>query len=140
MARILIVDDDLTIADLIKDVLSPLGHDCVLALSGAMAVDSVGKGRFDLVILDRNMPEMNGLQVLRAIRASPVGRRTPDSTSGNARHSATSSGPAARWIAPSTPPPPSSVSLAALTSASMRNAVISVSITSMRMQISRAVE
>lgn len=72
MARILIVDDDLTIADLIKDVLTPLGHDCVLALSGAMAVDSVGKGKFDLVILDRNMPEMNGLQVLRAIRASPV--------------------------------------------------------------------
>jgi len=72
MARILIVDDDLTIADLIRDVLSPLGHDCVLALSGAMAVDSVGKGRFDLVILDRNMPEMSGLQVLRAIRASPA--------------------------------------------------------------------
>lgn len=71
MARILIVDDDLAIADLIKDVLEPLGHECVLVLSGSMALDMVGKGRFDLVILDRNMPEMSGLQVLRAIRASP---------------------------------------------------------------------
>jgi len=72
MARILIVDDDLTIADLIKDVIEPLGHECTLVLSGSMALDMVGKTPFDLVILDRNMPEMSGLQVLRAIRASPA--------------------------------------------------------------------
>src|ERR1043165_9937215 len=46
------------------------------------------------------------------MRASPVGQ--PPSV----RHSASNCGPAARWIAPSTPPPPSSEGLAALTIAS----------------------
>src|SRR5262245_8507459 len=41
------------------------------------------------------------------------------------RHSATSSGPAARWIAPSTPPPPSSEVFAALTIASQSSVVMS---------------
>src|SRR3984957_19999810 len=53
------------------------------------------------------------------ILASPVGQ--PSSV----RHSARSSGPAARWIAPSTPPPPSSEVFAALTIASTSKAVIS---------------
>src|SRR5262245_39626093 len=52
------------------------------------------------------------------MRASPVGQRTSNSTSGMAQQASSSSGPAARWMAPSTPPPPSSVSLAALTMAS----------------------
>src|SRR5262249_41827916 len=39
-------------------------------------------------------------------RASPVGYRTPGRTCGMRRHASNSSGPAALWIAPSTPPPP----------------------------------
>src|SRR5690606_12079540 len=66
------------------------------------------------------------------IRASPVGQRTPGATSGSARHSASKPGPAARWIAPSTPPPPSSDGLAALTIASTASAVMSPSTTSTR--------
>src|SRR5438445_1795900 len=53
------------------------------------------------------------------MRASPVGQ--PPS----ARHSSSSAGPAARWIAPSTPPPPNSVVLAALTMASTAWVVMS---------------
>src|SRR5512144_3197619 len=52
--------------------------------------------------------------------ASPVGHPP------RVRHSASSSGPAARWIAPSTPPPPSSELLAALTMASTASVVMSV--------------
>ena len=48
----------------------------------------------------------------------PVGQRTPLRCSGNCWHSCSSPGPAARWIAPSTPPPPRQRSLAALTMAS----------------------
>src|SRR6478736_3859106 len=48
------------------------------------------------------------------------------------RHSATRSGPAARWIAPSTPPPPSSERLAALTMASSASVVMSPTQTSIR--------
>lgn len=70
MANILVVDDDDAIADLIKDVLVKEGHSCAQASSGARALELIGKSRFDLVILDRNMPEMSGIQVLRTIRAS----------------------------------------------------------------------
>src|SRR5712672_3073489 len=60
-----------------------------------------------------------GRRYPRVSRASPGGQ--PPSV----RHSASSSGPAARWIAPSTPPPPSSEVLAALTIASTVSRVMS---------------
>src|SRR5213083_2143130 len=62
----------------------------------------------------------------RVILASP-GRQPP-----RIRHSASNSGPAARWIAPSTPPPPSSDVLAALTMASTPSVVMSATMTSSR--------
>src|SRR5688572_10170069 len=65
------------------------------------------------------------------MRASPVGQRTPGRTCGSLRHSSSRPGPAPRWIAPSTPPPPSSVSLAALTMASTARMVMSPSNTCM---------
>lgn len=72
MANILIVDDDEAIRDLINDVLAGSGHALTLAASGAEALAAIGKSRIDLVILDRNMPSMGGLQVLQAIRANPA--------------------------------------------------------------------
>src|SRR3954467_14089281 len=60
------------------------------------------------------------------MRASPVGQPP------RVRHSCSSSGPAARWMAPSTPPPPSSDWLAALTMASTARVVMSACWTVMR--------
>lgn len=71
MARILVVDDDAAIADLIREVLASQGHEFASAPSGAKALELIGKSKFDLVILDRNMPTMSGLQVLKALRAAP---------------------------------------------------------------------
>src|SRR6185312_8591563 len=59
------------------------------------------------------------------MRASPMGQRTPGLVSGSRRQASSRAGPAARWIAPSTPPPPSRPGLAALTMASTRSVVIS---------------
>ena len=72
MANILIVDDDDAIRDLIKEILTAQGHVFAVASSGAEALALVAKTRFDLVILDRNMPRMSGLDVLRTLRASPA--------------------------------------------------------------------
>ena len=72
MAHILIVDDDAVIRDLITDVLSAQSHTCVPAESGDEALALIAKARFDLVILDRNMPLMSGIQVLKTFRASPA--------------------------------------------------------------------
>src|SRR5262244_100072 len=57
--------------------------------------------------------------------AWPVGRPSGYRDSRSSRHSARIVGPPRRWIAPSTPPPPSSDELAALTMASARSAVMS---------------
>src|SRR3954469_23476598 len=57
--------------------------------------------------------------------ASPGAGRPAGSVFLSSRQAASSSGPAARWIAPSTPPPPSSPALAALTMASTRWVVMS---------------
>jgi CheY-like chemotaxis protein len=72
MAHILVVDDDAAIRDLIKDVLTAPGRTFAMASSGSEALALVVKSRFDLVILDRNMPRMGGLEVLRTLRASPA--------------------------------------------------------------------
>ena len=72
MAHILIVDDDPTIQNLIKDVLSMQDHTFDLASKGSEALQKVRAKRFDLVILDRSMPEMDGLQVLKLMRSSPA--------------------------------------------------------------------
>jgi DNA-binding response OmpR family regulator len=73
MAHILIVDDDPMIQELIKDVLVVQNHTFDLASKGVEALQKVKTKRFDLMILDRSMPEMDGLQVLKALRASPEG-------------------------------------------------------------------
>src|SRR5665647_783365 len=59
--------------------------------------------------------------------ASPTGRPSGYAVRRSSRHSASSRGPAARWMAPSTPPPPSRELLAALTIASTRSVVMSPS-------------
>jgi len=70
--------------------------------------------------------------VTRRQPVSEVILAPPVSQPPSERHSSRSSGPAARWIAPSTPPPPSSVVFAALTMASTRNVVMSARMTSSR--------
>ena len=71
MARILVVDDDPVIQNLITEVLSLQNHTFDLASTGSDALKKIRAARFDLVILDRGMPEMDGIQVLKLIRANP---------------------------------------------------------------------
>ena len=68
-ARILIVDDQREILDLTATVLSAAGYGVVTAHSGAEALAQVARDPFDLVLLDINMPEMDGWETLRLLRA-----------------------------------------------------------------------
>src|SRR5882672_567398 len=70
------------------------------------------------------MTKRAGRRKPSVIRASPVGQRTPGRTSACRRQACRSSGPAARWIAPSAPPPPSICSLAAFAIASTSSLVM----------------
>jgi DNA-binding response OmpR family regulator len=71
MARILIVDDEESIRDLIKEVLSTENHEFFLAGDGASAFEILRKKPVDLAIVDRNMPGMTGIEVLQLIRQNP---------------------------------------------------------------------
>ncbi len=61
--NILVVDDNEDLAVNIKDILHEKGYRATVALSGADAVERCGAASFDLVLLDYNLPDMDGLQV-----------------------------------------------------------------------------
>jgi CheY-like chemotaxis protein len=71
VAKILIVDDEESIRDLIKEVLSSGGHEFYLAAHGAEAFEILRKKHVDLAIVDRNMPGMTGIEVVSLIRLDP---------------------------------------------------------------------
>ena len=71
MARILIVDDEDDIRDLIKEVLETEGHEVFSALDGAQALKFLDEKTADLVIMDRNMPRMTGIEAIRRLRGDP---------------------------------------------------------------------
>lgn len=68
-ARILIVDDNRINLKKMQMSTRTLGHDSELAENGNLALDKLGKGSFDVVLLDLVMPEMDGFDVLRALKA-----------------------------------------------------------------------
>ena len=70
MARILLIDDDPDIRFVAGLTLRRGKHEVVMAESGQQALDFFASdGRCDLIICDRMMPEMNGLQVLEELRS-----------------------------------------------------------------------
>jgi CheY-like chemotaxis protein len=73
LSRILVVDDDPSIVDVVKDVLAAEGHDVAVAANGAAALEKLD-GQ-SLVLLDMRMPVLDGWGFARAFRAA--GRRVP---------------------------------------------------------------
>ena len=67
-ARILVVDDEESIRDLLRLVLTREGYSVVTANGGEEAIEYLEAQRFDLVITDLVMPRVNGVEVLRADR------------------------------------------------------------------------
>lgn len=68
--RILVVDDDPMVATTVQRVLRPEGYEVDVAHSGSAALAHARDRRPDLVVLDVMMPEMDGLEVCRQLRAA----------------------------------------------------------------------
>jgi DNA-binding response OmpR family regulator len=75
--RILVAEDDYSIRDLIRARLDLAGLDVQLARTGAEALDRAHAQRPDGIILDINMPELDGFGVLEALPARADGSRIP---------------------------------------------------------------
>ncbi len=69
MARILIVDDEQIVRDLLRTVLENDGHTVEEAADGQEALDKHLSGAYDVVIVDLIMPRKNGLDTVRELRA-----------------------------------------------------------------------
>jgi DNA-binding response OmpR family regulator len=69
VARILVVDDDPAIRQLLTDVLEMEGYEVTLAVDGIAAVRAVKGASPDFVVLDVMMPGLDGFEVLSTIRA-----------------------------------------------------------------------
>jgi len=70
-ARVLIVEDSRTQAEWLAEVLSREGYDIQIAADGREAIRRVRADPPDLVLLDMVLPDMDGLEVLRAVKARP---------------------------------------------------------------------
>ena len=65
--RILVVDDDMPILVLMKNLLKEFGFEPIVASTGSDAIAEAKKSKPDLMLVDRNMPGMSGDDVVKAI-------------------------------------------------------------------------
>jgi len=73
--QILIVEDDLEAAEAMARGLTEVGHDCQRAADGEQGLSAARAGEFDVMIVDRMMPKMNGVELVESLRRE--GDRTP---------------------------------------------------------------
>jgi DNA-binding response OmpR family regulator len=69
--RILVVDDDVEVVSFIRGVMLRCGHSCVALRTGAGLLAELRRETFDLLLLDWNLPDISGLELVQSIRAMP---------------------------------------------------------------------
>ena len=77
MPRILTVDDSAAMRQMVEVTLTSAGYDVEQATDGREALKIAGSSNFDLVITDVNMPEMDGLALVRELRGMASYKHTP---------------------------------------------------------------
>ncbi len=75
--RILTVDDSKTMRDMVSFTLKSAGFDVVEAEDGAKALDLLSGTSVDAIITDINMPNMDGVTLVKHLRAQPKFKSTP---------------------------------------------------------------
>jgi len=68
-ARVLVVDDEAELADLMRDMLEGAGYEVLSAESGAVALELLDEARIDAIVFDLRMPDMDGAGLWRAVSA-----------------------------------------------------------------------
>jgi signal transduction histidine kinase len=76
-ARILLVDDNLTILNTLSDYLEAKGYQVIMALDGVQAIEKAIEENPDIILMDMQMPHLDGLDATRRIRADAQIAATP---------------------------------------------------------------
>jgi two-component system chemotaxis response regulator CheY len=71
MKRILTVDDSASVRQMVSFTLRSAGYDLSEAVDGKDGLGKVSSGKFDLIVTDLNMPNMDGIEMITAIRKLP---------------------------------------------------------------------
>jgi DNA-binding response OmpR family regulator len=74
---ILIIEDEQNIADLIKDRLDDEGYKTDIAFTGGEALNELAKNKPDMITLDIYLPDINGLKILKDLKANPNTDKIP---------------------------------------------------------------
>ncbi len=68
--RVLIVDDEIDVLNVLEEMLEKLGFNAVAVTSGVRAIELIKSSQFDLVITDLVMPDKNGIDIINEINSS----------------------------------------------------------------------
>lgn len=77
MKRVLSIDDSSSIRHMVSFTLRGAGYEVAEAVDGRDGLAKAGSGRFDLIVTDLNMPHMDGIQLIAAVRKLPGYSFTP---------------------------------------------------------------
>ncbi len=78
MGKIIVtVDDSASIRQMVNFTLTNAGYEVIEAVDGQDALSKLGNKAVDLVLTDLNMPNMNGVELIRALRANATYKFTP---------------------------------------------------------------
>lgn len=77
MARVLAVDDSISIRQMVSHTLQDAGYEVETATDGRDALTKAQKSRFDVIISDVNMPVMSGFEFVKAVRMQSQYKFTP---------------------------------------------------------------
>ena len=75
MAKIILVEDDVMLAEIYQTRLQLAGHHCLVANDGLSGLNLIKEESPDLALLDLMLPELSGDEILRVMRRSPWGKK-----------------------------------------------------------------
>lgn len=75
MAKVLVVEDSAAVRLAVTEVIEQAGHAVVEAENGRIAIEILERESFDLIVTDVLMPEVDGVEVIKAVRAKHHGTR-----------------------------------------------------------------
>jgi len=77
VAKIVVIEDDLTFLDLLRVHLASAGHEVLVAEDAALGLRAVIDNAPDLILLDLSVPYLDGFEIIEALRSDPATRNIP---------------------------------------------------------------